>query len=1204
MDESRFPKGSDEAFFQRSNINHLDKSIYCKPRTKDKFEFGIRHFAGITYYNVEGFLANNRWTELTTIFDLLNKSENPSIAFFIPKASGIVQKNRTVYVADEFSKAVSQLYERLNKESIHFIRCIRVNSDQTSTKFDAEVIGRQMKALSIQEIYRMSVLGYPHKINIQTFIKSFRCLLPVEVIAHEGPEKIAEDILNAQGTRYFGDYAIGSHSVFLKDRLLNQLEDLKHALRDSSAILIQRNIRKFAAKKKFERKKQSAVKIQSAFRGWNARKKAVNLKEEEFRQVEGHAENPILQESLIIEKTKPDDNVVERVAPSAPVQWYELPEEINTILNQEAINLPKVKTITNYLPLKLHADIPMVEALTIEEFAELNLKNHILEARREPILTPFLPKEEEKDFKLSCEIFKLILRYMNDTKMTPGQRSILAKYIIQQGIEVPSQRDEIFMQLCNQTYNNRNPENSKTAWNLILMAVNSFPPGILIFPMIKDYFERQPRPLSTHLLNGLFRSLRHNDTNRKRTFASTTLEQQSYYRRQTPVVQIILPDGDSIDVEVDAWSTIEEIVERVLRLRGLSDSEGWGLTIDNGEINSVVHGHSFLFDAISQFEIPSVPPEDSPFLNFRTISKSKSQHKMRNAQNVMESLSPKPNNGILKSNNKLQRLTPEEYANMSVASRIRNMKIPGNNGDVNKFLDEVFDQALPSNEDNSTNLIAASIKGGAGPDPYYQNRPTEIYRRAPPSPRYNGAVSDVSDRRHVPSGLSSSINLSADDGRDSRFSGSLPPSRQLFSPSRRSNDRARTPTNMMENSRLGQIQPTSQHARYVGNGSNNSNGGSMINNDNRQNGRRRFESPAAERRARAFNNRSKSTPRGFTNGDYPAPILPPPDYDQNDTYTIKRVPRQFPNGNNNYPRSVSSTPRAARNGFVRAEESPRFARQQSYELGSPHYMTGDARRSPTKSAALHSPHFLDNIDLNPRSPIYSYRNDTINRSRASAEPTYFENSRTLSRNGVNGTLPRKTPDSIVSNGHHHNENNGIYSRDMNKSYHEPSISGPPKSAMSLISAKSQSSSNIPATCFISEPWKLIIRREVFFPGETLDDIDSIDLVFSQIISDCRKHKPHRIRHFERDRINSILNEYRVPVESLDKPNEVSIEVKQDIISEARKWPLYFSRMYPAIEERNNERVFMILGVSENGIRLMTRNIENVNDPMVPQAHFE
>ena len=268
---------------------------------------------------------------------------------------------------------------------------------------------------------------------------------------------------------------------------------------------------------------------------------------------------------------------------------------------------------------------------------------------------------------------------------------------------------------------------------------------------------------------------------------------------------------------------------------------------------------------------------------------------------------------------------------------------------------------------------------------------------------------------------------------------------------------------MTENSRLGKIQPTSQHARFVGGNSTSSNRGQSSN-------RRRFESPAAERRARAFSNRSKSTPRGFTNGDYPAPI-PPPDYDQGDTYTIKRAPRQLSHGNQ--PRSVSTTPRAARNGFVR-NEAPRFARQQSYDLGSPHFMTGDTR-IPMKQGGP-SARFTEDIDIQPRSPIYSYRNDSLTRNRTpQAEPTYFEN-RTLSRNGLNGTLLRKDFDFSPSNGHL-TETNGIYSRDANKSYHEPSISAPPKSALSLISAKSQSSSNVPATCFANEPWKLIIRRE-------------------------------------------------------------------------------------------------------------------------------
>ena len=63
-------------------------------------------------------------------------------------------------------------------------------------------------------------------------------------------------------------------------------------------------------------------------------------------------------------------------------------------------------------------------------------------------------------------------------------------------------------------------------------------------------------------------------------------------------------------------------------------------------------------------------------------------------------------------------------------------------------------------------------------------------------------------------------------------------------------------------------------------------------------------------------------------------------------------------------------------------------------------------------------------------------------------------------------------------------------------------------------------------------------------------------------------------------------------------------IKNEIINEVRKWPLYFCRMYPVIKEQENNRVFMILAIGENGIRLMTRNIEDSNDPMVPQGHFE
>lgn len=477
-DESSFPKGSDEAFLQSASINHLDKSIFCKPRTKDRFEFGIKHYAGLTYYAVEGFLQSNKFVQVNSVYDLFSTSEDPSLKHWLNKPSDA----KNMFISDKYARSVHELCKELKDERVHFIRCVRVNPDKSSSSFDEVYVGKQMKHLDVQEHYRMCHHGYSYKLNFDEFIRAYRCLLPIEVITHNEQEKIVSDILIGQGNKYHKDYAIGSHSVFLKERLIKQLDTSKHQLEDSSAIIIQRNLKKKIKREEFLAKKEAAIKIQSGIRKWLATKKVEELKVDKMKEIQ--QEQPLTRTpSPIIEKI---EEKVEKVVPTASVQWFELPEEINTVFNSNKSNLPKVRTNTTYLPFDCSVDKPVVETLSIEEFAELYLKNHILQARRDPILAPFLPKESEDEFQLSLKIFKLILKYMNDNTLNNYQRSILAQYIIQQGIDNLDQRDEIYVQLCNQTYNNKHPENSRAAWNLLCMAVNSFPPGILIFPMLHE----------------------------------------------------------------------------------------------------------------------------------------------------------------------------------------------------------------------------------------------------------------------------------------------------------------------------------------------------------------------------------------------------------------------------------------------------------------------------------------------------------------------------------------------------------------------------------------------------------------------------------------------------------------------------------------------------------------------------------------------
>ena len=73
-DESNFPKASDLSFVEKCHYNHALSELYSRPRMAN-LEFGIKHFAGQVWYNVEGFLDKNRDTLRTDVVNLLINSK-------------------------------------------------------------------------------------------------------------------------------------------------------------------------------------------------------------------------------------------------------------------------------------------------------------------------------------------------------------------------------------------------------------------------------------------------------------------------------------------------------------------------------------------------------------------------------------------------------------------------------------------------------------------------------------------------------------------------------------------------------------------------------------------------------------------------------------------------------------------------------------------------------------------------------------------------------------------------------------------------------------------------------------------------------------------------------------------------------------------------------------------------------------------------
>ncbi|KAL3995180.1 hypothetical protein ACH3XW_24750 [Acanthocheilonema viteae] len=150
----------------------------------------------------------------------------------------------------------------------------------------------------------------------------------------------------------------------------------------------------------------------------------------------------------------------------------------------------------------------------------------------------------------------------------------------------------------------------------------------------------------------------------------------------------------------------------------------------------------------------------------------------------------------------------------------------------------------------------------------------------------------------------------------------------------------------------------------------------------------------------------------------------------------------------------------------------------------------------------------------------------------------------------------------------------------------------------------------PAVQYARQPWNLVIRKQIFHPNEQLGEEQEIDLIFSQIISDCRKPKSYRIHNNERDGVSQILRNYRIPPAVIDNPQLIMMDVKIAVIQYARRWPLYFSVLFPVVDQFMNRvtneviNAHRILSVHESGLTLLSQ--DDIEDKIGPNIldHFK
>ncbi|XP_036740230.2 unconventional myosin-VIIb isoform X1 [Manis pentadactyla] len=293
-EESHFPQGTDATMLQKLNSVHAADKAFLQPRNIHDPRFGIAHFAGEVYYQVEGFLEKNRDVLSMDILTLIYSSKCKFLREIFKLESAETKLGHgTIHqakagsqlfksadsgkqpstLAGQFKKSLDQLMKILTKCQPYFIRCIKPNEYKKPLLFDRELCLRQLRYSGMMETVRIRKSGFPIRYAFQEFALRFRLLLPsaerrqLRDKFRQMTVRIAEKWL---GTNK--DWKMGKTKIFLKDNQDTLLEVQRSQALDKAAVSIQRVLRGYKYRKEFLQQRRAAVTLQAWWRGWYNRR--------------------------------------------------------------------------------------------------------------------------------------------------------------------------------------------------------------------------------------------------------------------------------------------------------------------------------------------------------------------------------------------------------------------------------------------------------------------------------------------------------------------------------------------------------------------------------------------------------------------------------------------------------------------------------------------------------------------------------------------------------------------------------------------------------------------------------------------------------------------------------------------------------------------------------------------------------------------
>ncbi|XP_063455478.1 myosin XVB [Pan paniscus] len=602
-------QATDHTFLQKSHYHHGDHPSYAKPRLPLPV-FTVRHYAGTVTYQVHKFLNRNRDQLDPAVVEMLGQSQLQLVGSLFQEAEPQSRGGRgRPTLASRFQQALEDLIARLGRSHVYFIQCLTPNPGKLPGLFDVGHVTEQLHQAAILEAVGTRSANFPVRVPFEAFLASFRALGSEgqeDLSDREKCGAVLSQVLGAESPLYH----LGATKVLLQEQGWQRLEELQDQQRSQALVDLHRSFHTCISRQRVLPRMQARMRgfqARKRYLRWRAALGQLNtillvaqpLLQRRQRLQLGHWQG-----------WHSSERALERV-PSMELGRLEIPAELAIMLKTaESHRDALAGSITECLPpevparpsLTLPADIDL---FPFSSFVAIGFQEPSLPRPGQPLAKPLTQLDGDNPQR-ALDINKVMLRLLGDGSLESWQRQTMGTYLVRQGQCRPGLRNELFSQLVAQLWQNPDEQQSQRGWALMAVLLSAFPPlPVLQKPLLKFVSDQAPRGMAALCQHKLLGALEQSQlaSGATRAHPPTQLEWLAGWRRGRMVLDVFTFSEECYSAEVESWTTGEQLAGWILQSRGLeAPPRGWSVSLHSRDAWQDLAGCDFVLDLISQTE--------------------------------------------------------------------------------------------------------------------------------------------------------------------------------------------------------------------------------------------------------------------------------------------------------------------------------------------------------------------------------------------------------------------------------------------------------------------------------------------------------------------------------------------------------------------------------------------------------------------------